>query len=182
MKRTVYIVLALVLCVALLALLLLLIQPVGDIPGRGISYAEVSRDDPACTGNICLLEYMIVSNGYLFKKVIYPDDSRDIRLRFVSPESALDVIGDVKELHKPDTQFEEDRAQYHVYSFTDRFERSFLPLDDATARRMEQLSEELYEKSNPSDGLFIQFVFWRVGGPIKDYHIFGDGAIVYSEF
>jgi len=167
--------------VILLVVLLLLIPNPPDKPNMDLSYAEVTLDDPLCTNDLCLLEYTIVSNGFILKKVKL-GDSVSMDLREAEITRAKDAITKISNLQKTNTILQPEVAQYHIYTVLNSLKTSYISPDDETSIQIMQMAQDLYDSSQISNDFLIQFVYWRQGENIKDYHIFADGTVVYSEF
>ncbi|MEO0248635.1 MAG: hypothetical protein ABIN58_03625, partial [candidate division WOR-3 bacterium] len=93
--------------VAIVAMALLFASPQPKPPEAGLSYAEVSRDDPSCEKDICLTEYIIVSNGMVLK-VVRHESGQDVSLHVADPGKAVSAIRKISELQDPDTVFEKN--------------------------------------------------------------------------
>jgi len=151
-------------------------------PTLDLSFAEVSLEDDSCPADVCLTEYIIASNGMAIRSIRHGGTRTDMELRAVDQTKAAEAISEISRMIDTNTLFLSNSPQYHIYAIFNGFKKAYYPRDDLQGKRMQQIAESLYGASSGSPEPFIQFVFWKQGEPIQDYHIFSDGTAINSQF
>lgn len=160
-------------------------NPPGPGPANGssaLSFAEVAREDLMCSNDTCLIEYIIVSDGTVMSVVRRGDDTEHVEIRQVDRGKAAEAITAIRALQEGGVLFNKANSLYHIYTYSGSPKQAFFGISDAAGKSAQRICEGLYAESRASDIWFLQFVFWRNGGLIQDYHIFSTGAVVRISF
>jgi len=187
-KKRYAIIAAVAIILAIAAVMLFDVKITLKPPGPGpdgssaLSFAEVAREDVMCSNDTCLIEYIIVSDGTVMSVVRRSDDTEHVEIRTVDKAAAAEAISAIRALQEGGVLFNKANSLYHIYTYSESPKQAFFSLSDETGQSTQRICETIYSESRPSDIWFLQFVFWRNGELIQDYHIFSTGAVVHISF
>ncbi len=161
---------------------------------ENISYIEFADERLDCgRGEICLIEYIVHSNGLVFakqeeKKQEGSENEADIRIGTIGKSIAGDLIAQSKLFLKSSGKSTEDCDNcrlFHLFyggteetqAFTARAENSPVFLAEISGK-ISKAGESLV----PVDPFFLHFVFKPISGNAVDYHFYSDGIVLLEEF
>ncbi|MCX6778559.1 MAG: hypothetical protein NT157_06820 [Candidatus Micrarchaeota archaeon] len=152
------------------------------------AYYEIVLQDSGAEG-VIFSEYMVTEGGLVLNKEITGSISNapKIRVARASPESAKMELEYVKNnIEGSNYPGCEQCAVYHLF-YHDANGTVWHAVSEAEASdfvsEVMSRSEALFGNSERQDILFIQLVYKKSGqNPLVDFHIFGDGTVVYEEF
>ncbi|MFH0817366.1 MAG: hypothetical protein V1909_01905 [Candidatus Micrarchaeota archaeon] len=152
------------------------------------AYYEIVVENRVCSGELCFSEYMVTESGLIFKKEITGNihNAPTISLARAAPELARAELGYVKNNIKQSSY--PSCTQCTVYHFFYHDSNGTIwygakePEASDFVRSVRSRSEALFLSSEPQESVFVQLVYKKFGGPVVDFHIFGDGTVIHEEF
>jgi hypothetical protein len=173
----------------LLLALLLFLPGCSQPPKQSIgSYYEIVLENKDCTSGICFSEYMVTDSGLLLRKEIAGNiyNKPKISLAKTTPELAKIELEYVKDGIKQSSYPACSQCTVHHLFYHDSNITAWQGATEQDAGEFvhsaRSRSEALFAGSEPQNSVFVQLVYKKMGGPLVDYHIFGDGTVVQEEF
>ncbi len=156
-------------------------------PLAGPQYYEIVFDKADCNP-YCSTEFIVLSNGLVFKKESYSRSviNNQIEIVKVSEDNALQAIKSAQEsVGEQKTERCENCNSYVL--FLEKKGRHFMfsaQEKDApeSVKKVFDDSTKLFLEGNKTEQFFVQFVFKRPGQNTADFHFFSDGTVLREDF
>ncbi len=156
---------------------------------QGASYLEVVRRKESCPERDCFAEYFFLSTGTIVRKRFpTPDyESRpDFSVRISALPDILTLLQTARDFIKahPEAQnwaVDSDKLYLSDAGKIATYSASAAPDFSALLGK----AQDLFNAAGPAtekDDFFLHTYYQLTGGDIADFHVFGDGTVVFSWF
>lgn len=151
------------------------------------AYFELIRESPGVAGSASFTEYIVFSTGLIIEKKEYDGNASRTEMNAFRADGkeALALLTLAKALPAASEQWAcEDCDSYQLFVLDGQNTRkAFFNASNApeAVKDLEAKTTALLQNRD-AGFFFVKLVQQKIGGPIVDYHIAGDGLVLYEEF